>query len=957
MHPHNLRQVASVLAEALQRPAHERERFVRAQCGDDDELASEVLALVAHFQRADSDGFLAAPATAEADRLLGSRLLGAGESSLVAAAAGARADEIVRRIVDAQLAAADDVAQWCGERPDDPSLQSGADLLTSLVTRGKLTTYQAEVLARNSGEPLVLGNYELLDPIAEGGMGRVFRARHRLMNRVVAVKLMAGSAIDSPAAARRFQREVETAARLNHANIVQAYDADAADGTHLLVMECVDGSDLGRMVRRMGPLPVVQAVDYVLQAARGLAFAHQHRVVHRDVKPSNMLVDRENTLKILDMGLARFDRPVDLDSSITHDELTRDNQFFGTLDYMAPEQAVSAKTADHRADIYSLGCTLYYLLTARPPFPAGTPAAKIVAHREEPIPRLADLRGDVPAALDDLLARMLAKQPEDRVQTASEVIDRLEAVVPLLSDEPVEDTWAHLPDPLPVTEGPGEASHTTATYESSASGSQTVQPLTEPIVTRPAATAPRERSWWPQLVAVLLILAGGSAVYNLVLRLTTSEGTLVVTFAEDVSLADVVVQVDDEAVQVETTDDGKAITIGVDPGRRRLRIETKDGTRFYAEDEIEVSRGGTKLLTARLMPTGRGDIADAAAGVDSTKDGDAGPPGLSREREIVELATSQGNSAWIVLASDESQGLEIKDPRQLPDEPFHVTAANLNGHQGVTDEVLARFRGLSRLKDLRLGNTRVGDAGMQHVATLKRLLIVDLYETAVTGEGLKHLSQLPELDDLNLTGLSLVDEDLQYIPPNTKVLALAGTPVTRLSGLAHVKSLEWINLNDMRIDPIEMETLLEHDTLRSIRSIYLQGTQLSEETLALLLTRLSLEELFLSKTQTSDEGLRQIARQQGLQRLQLDGCPNITDDCIADVARLPELVHLGVHDTNLTDAAVEQLTRMPRLETLDIRRTRITEDGFEKLKQGLPNCHIEWSAGPPEFMHVAPPVE
>ena len=238
------------------------------------------------------------------------------------------------------------------------------------------------------------------------------------MKRVVALKVLPPSYARDESAVLRFQREAEAVARLGHPNIVAALDADEFNGLHFFAMEYVEGSDLTRLVTAKGPLPVDQAIEYLTQAARGLKAAHDKGIYHRDIKPSNLMLDPRGTVKILDLGLARMEKEADLFGPAEPDPgLTRPGDIMGTVAFMPPEQAYNARDADHRSDIYSLGCTLYYLLTGRPPYSGVTRMACLLAHREQPIPRLRDARPEVPPVLDAALRRMMAKAPEDRYQS------------------------------------------------------------------------------------------------------------------------------------------------------------------------------------------------------------------------------------------------------------------------------------------------------------------------------------------------------------------------------------------------------------------------------------------------------------------------------------------------------------------------------------------------------------
>ncbi|HVS36336.1 MAG TPA: protein kinase [Gemmataceae bacterium] len=267
--------------------------------------------------------------------------------------------------------------------------------------------------------------YRVLGLLGQGGMGAVYKAEHRHMGRVVALKVINPGLVGSEAAVQRFRQEVQTAARLTHPNIVTAYDADHAGGLHFLVMEFLDGESLDEYLRRKNVLPVAEACDYARQAALGLQHAHELGMVHRDVKPHNLMRTPDGRVKILDFGLARLARaaeaPADPAAPAPSAQLTAVGAVMGTADYMAPEQAGDARSADIRADIYSLGCTLYQLLAGRVPFPGGSALDKLLLHAAETPADLTRLRPDIPAGLAAVVRKMTAKDPASRYQTPAEV--------------------------------------------------------------------------------------------------------------------------------------------------------------------------------------------------------------------------------------------------------------------------------------------------------------------------------------------------------------------------------------------------------------------------------------------------------------------------------------------------------------------------------------------------------
>ncbi len=342
------------------------------------------------------------------------------------------------------------VAEKQGKFPDYRTLAR------ELVERGWLTPFQANLVLQGRAADLVQGPYLLIERIGEGGTGQVFKARHLRMQRVLALKVIRRELVADAETVGRFYRETQVISKLSHPNLVHAYDAGPLGPTHFLAMEFVEGTDLARLVKKAGPLPVWQACDYLRQAALGLQHIHEHGLVHRDIKPSNLMLSSpanrpsspgqstkstadgrsmKALVKLLDLGLARLQEQAH-GKSTTHlpdgRALTTLSLAgpvtLGTIDYLSPEQALDFHSVDIRADIYSLGCTFFYLLTGKPPFPTGTVVQKLMKHQQSEPPSLAEGRPDAPAGLEAILRRMLAKRAEDRFATPAEIIQALDAL-------------------------------------------------------------------------------------------------------------------------------------------------------------------------------------------------------------------------------------------------------------------------------------------------------------------------------------------------------------------------------------------------------------------------------------------------------------------------------------------------------------------------------------------------
>ena len=274
---------------------------------------------------------------------------------------------------------------------------------------------------------VVIEQYVLLEKLSASRTGLIFKARHRLMDRIVAVKFLSDAAAASKIFTARFHRAIQILARLEHRNLVKAFEAGEQRGTHYLIMKYVDGQDLRTIVKENGPLGVEEAVRYTIQAAASLAAAHQQGVCHRNIKPGNLLVDRAGVIKIVGFTLAHVGAGGAASEAGVEDNLTRQGQAIGTYEFMSPEQARDSSSIDRRADIYSLGCTLYMLLTGRPPYVTKPGMAQVLAHCGQPVPSLCQARREVHEALDRVFQKMMAKNPDDRYGSMEEVMADLEA--------------------------------------------------------------------------------------------------------------------------------------------------------------------------------------------------------------------------------------------------------------------------------------------------------------------------------------------------------------------------------------------------------------------------------------------------------------------------------------------------------------------------------------------------
>lgn len=783
-------------------------------------------------------------------------------------------------------------------------LQATPEPLSGFETRSVARTQDRSSTLRIEAPPL--GDYRLLQVVGQGGMGTVYKARHTRLNKLVAVKLLPEDRVRDAQSVARFQREMRAIGQLQHPNIVAAYDAGDADGRPFLVMEFVEGLNLATVLRRLGPLPFAAACELARQIAAGLDYAHRHGLVHRDIKPSNLMLTTEGQVKILDLGLARLHGDF-------MGELTDDNQVMGSTDYMAPEQADGSRAVDGRADLYSLGCTIYKLLAGEAPFSGDryhTPAQKLMAHLHAPPPPICHTRPDVPADVTGIVERLLAKSPSARYSTAAELAA---ALVPLAASSDLVALYrsaAETAEPNQAADdlwSPGRE-----TMDSRAARYSTPREIIE----RPIAGNIEETI--SQDAAMAMPAASGNVARS---GLRRPKGQMLIRtgVAASLLLAAVVI------------------------------IKMRDGKRV----SVEVS-GDVEQVTVRE------GAAAAANAVDIVFD-DAAL--TDRDRAVAEWVLAVGG--WVNVVVKEHID-HITAPKDLPVEKFRVHYVWLRDIDDITDDDLKRLEGLSQIRNLDLWGTRIGDAGVAHLAGLKSLGTLNLRMTRITDAGLKSLAALTNLDGLDivydafddagleniamlkklkhlqafttgkvgdkgllhlrgLTGLEHVsinaadatDAGLAFVDNLDKleVLDLLDTPVGD-AGLKHIVKatrLKWLRIGDAGITLEGWRTLLP---LARLKSLNVRGREIGDRLLEGVAQIQQLEELTVTGFAGGDDGLKHLGQMANLRRIVLDPSENVTD------------------------AGLIHLEGLRQLSELSLPGAKITSTGIGRLKKTLPTCKL-----------------
>ena len=746
------------------------------------------------------------------------------------------------RVIESGLLSRDDL---------DVPADSADHLATKLVELKKLTGYQVQQLSVGNTK-LLLDNYVILDEIGAGGMGQVFRARHQRMDRIVALKVLPEKSLESAHAVERFHREVKAAARLEHPNIVTAFDADEHEGTHFLVMQYVQGADLNSLVKTRGPLPLGQAVDCILQAAKGLEYAHQEGVIHRDIKPANLLLDRKGRVKILDMGLARVE--VGEES-----QLTQDGSVMGTVDYMAPEQALDTHQADARSDVYSLGCTLYFLLTGKAMYQGSTLLAKMLGHREQPIPSL-----DAPDEVRSVYTKMVAKNPEERYQTMTGVIEDLEPIA-----NQWQGTWTQ--------EIERDAAVNLRSKETSSLGiDETLDMAPKSKPTQP--TKSRLPLFAGTLVGLLLIGILGYWLYGIIVKVQTRDGIIQI----ETNVTDVEVFVDDKKV-VHLTDpkDNKKIKVEIPKGAKLLRVVKEGFEADVKQFRLNTVKGPVRVSFVELKPA---------------------PSNSSLEREVAEWVLGIGGQIAVLVDGQESPDLSHAD--KLPRQPFQLSAVVFRHNSRVTDNDLARFGRLSALQRLQLYDTpKITVRGTSHLAPLKSLkwVVVDTREPCIhhfRNSSLVHFAG--HLDNESLKLLCAHRE--------LRILSMNRADSTQLMPLAGLPQLQNLQLSGGSISDADLEAITH---LKHLRTLQFKSCNLNISGFTILDSLPSLKFLRTRGCEFADVAsiVKTISSLTRLATLDLNGNLQVTDRELHHLHSLTKLSGIDLTGTSITPAGVDALKK------------------------------------------------
>lgn len=752
-------------------------------------------------------------------------------------------EEFVDKIRNHQLFSDSQAKKYLDDQTTS-KFSSAEDCANELVAEGALSRYQSDALLGFELGPLRLDRYTIVDTIGAGGMGVIYRALHQSMNRYVAIKTLPAQSFSTDRM-ERFKREMQAAAKLNHPNIVRAYDAHESDGIHFLVMELIEGDDLSTIIREQGPLNYPQACKISAQIASALQAAHRVGIIHRDVKPSNILLNKKGDAKLLDMGLARF-KHESFEQTFTSSELSKFGMPMGTVAYMAPEQAVNASDAGAAADVYALGCTLHQLLTGNPPFDDPSPIQVIIDHREKPIDQQALTgRWKIPEPLVQILQKMMAKAPADRFESMAAVQTAL-----LQFAE------------LDHTSSPVATAATTSTVK--ARGLADRSRANPPA--KPNATTGKP---WAIFIAGLILLVATCLAGWFAYRGPATDG-----FAQ----ADVVKW---------SLNQGAYLTIKSDLGVQEI------------EDARSVPDGEFQLTGIEFL-----DLADDEVPMKLFSP-NIPLTTLSLSNTTVTDEVAQAISSHPTLRKIDFFSCKLKCNPESWSHLQNITRLQIEACN-LTGDALPFINQLAKLEELYLPDNTVDDEKLLSLGEAKSLVKLDLSHNPISSKSVlelvKHLPQLTVLDvgeiefSLEDTESLMGGTSLEYLAMNYSMINDAF-----VLKIATATELTDLLLNDSAITDKAVDALL---SMKRLDFLDLSNTEISDDAIKSLAKISTLTYLRLNDTDVSDLSANDWAAFSALKDLELDNTL-ISNKTLRQLAKL-SLNSLSISRCDVSDEAVER---------------------------------------------------
>lgn len=718
--------------------------------------------------------------------------------------------------------------------------------------------------------------------------------------------------------------------RFNHPNIVRATDAGEYQGQHYLAMEFVDGRDLSQIANAYGRLKVCDACEVVRQAAIGIQHAHEHDLIHRDLKPSNLMITKTGLVNVLDLGLARLQTKSD-------DSLTADFQVMGTADYMAPEQALKALEVDFKADIYSLGCTLYALLCGQPPFADkqhSTSLRKIIAHEQEQPVQVHVRRAEIPIGLSKIVDKAMAKLPSERFETAG---DFATALQPFADGADLVSLYTHAPSTaVDAAEiDTADISPQLATTDTQTSANEThkvndVQPRHVLLTWRPLALL--------MLVAVVMLA-------SLIVLFNTANGTIII----EIEGGQIQASLEGEKVVIEDLTRktiyhlsiaGEKTQTPLSPGTYTIRVENEASGLTFETQEFKIARNDVTVVKAFIEQPG----APASLPSERTKPNATAPAIEMTAKDFVQWGIAK---RAIVSIESEKGHQFVTSIEELPGGSFHVVAFNFTKPTNLSDADFQLIGQIGTIKQLEFQDLDLTDRVINWLETLPNLATLRLRYDESKPRNLEQLGRLPHLFDLTVGGAYVGDAEVEMLRglKNVRSLTVSGAEVTD-TALQYIGEMEQLTFLSLIFAKVDGSGIIHLQKLKNLWSLHLPYTLTNDAGLAAIGGLQNLTWLNLGYSKVGDRCIDSIADLKKLEVLELSHGA-ITGSGLEKIKGLVSLRKLDLQGTLITDADAEHLESMTQLTSLSVG-DRLSSVVVARLQKKLSNCDINSTSQSPE---------